>query len=175
MSSLLTEYCNRHRCAQYVLPTNDGMCFFNDHKRPAFVCLTSTYPRSYSTCMQCAQNNSVIVEMFGPSREESFSFSGHSHVSPDTDISALVKDFSPVSLKSNDEIERWLWQFFIFHNRLRYSRVWKTWSDEQETTSEPLRTHEQMAHCAIKYPRYFNIYYTMYLTFTVGRKYLLFE
>ena len=48
-------------------------------------------------------------------------------------------------------------------------------AQEQEATSEPFRSYEQMAWCAMQAPRTFNIYYTMYQTFAVGRKYLLFE
>ena len=175
MSSLLTEYCKRHRNLGIVLPTQDGLCFFNDHKRPATVCLTSTYPRSYTTCIRCSQNDSVIVELFEPNREDAFTHLGHHHVQPDYDIARFVGGQTPVFIKNYGDIELWLWHFFLFHNRLRYSRVWKAWTDTQTIESEPLRTREQMAQCAIRHQRIFNVYYNMYQTFTVGRNYLLYE
>lgn len=167
------------------MPTNDGLCFFNDHKRPGLIALTSTSPKSHQTCYRCGSESSwVILELFIPNRDDIFTCVFHDHIHPDANLvkevraaacNTNVEIATPVYLKNGRDIEVWLWSFFLFHSRLRRSRNWVNWVDQQTTTAEPLRSYEQMVNCAMNHPKVFNLYYTMYQTFVPGRKYLLFE
>jgi hypothetical protein len=89
--NLLSEYCKRLK-ENFVVPTNDGICFFNEHKRPAFICLTSVLPKSVQICHKCHilansitldsktspeyEKNAMIVELFAPDKDYGCSFYG---------------------------------------------------------------------------------------------------
>lgn len=180
MANLMTEYFRRHG-DQHVMATNDGICVFNEHKRPAMIALTSIAPKSLSCCANCAYpERGIAIEILEPSRDQPFALTSHLHVPPDTDIKKYIisngyNNYCPVYLKNNRELEIWLWNFFLFHSRLRRSRNWAKTCSEQSETDEPTRTYEQMAQCAILWPKYFAQFYIMYQTVVSGRKYLIFE
>lgn len=180
MANLMTEYFRRHK-ENYILPTNEGVCFFNEHKRNALICLTSVTPKAISTCLKCGvEDASITVELIKPHPDEGFRIHLHDHIAPDTDLNEYVTSkgigsLTPVSLKDTREIEVWFWNFFLFHNRLRRSRVWQTWVKTQTTTDELTKCYEQMTRCAANWPKIYPVYYNIYQTLLVGRKYLLFE
>lgn len=175
--NLITEYCNRHN-TEFLIPTNNGVLFFNDYKRPALICLTSNTPKAFTACPLCASEETLMtVELFAPGKDSSFTHVAHHHVHPDTDLLQHINkqagiDLKPVRLTSSRDMECWLWSFFLFHHRLRRSRNWMAWREQLEITCEVSRTYAEMTHCAVKFPRYYANYYTIYQTFTVGRKYL---
>lgn len=170
--NLLVEYCKRHKTA-FVLPTNGGLCFFNDYHLPSLVCLTSNTPKSITTCNLCGTDeSSMIIEILSGS----LSLISHTHIHPDADILQYIKinfdrrGLTPVYLKTGKEIEVWLWKFFLSHqHKLLNSYAWKIRNDESNDA------YEQMTYCAMQFPRIYSTYYTLYQMCTAGRKYLLFE
>jgi hypothetical protein len=138
-------------------------------------------PKAISTCLKCGADDSTITaELIGPHPDEGFRILFHDHVSPDTDLvkhveSKIPNKVTPVVLKDSREVEVWFWNFFLFHNRLRRSRVWQTWSKTQTTTDEILKCYEQMTRCAANWSKIYQVYYNIYQSLLGGRKYLLFE
>ena len=175
--NLLVEYCKRRR-TEFVLPTNDGLCFFNTAGQPTLVCLTSHTPKSFSTCGRCVSNQSMTIELF--TFRDALSQIIHDHVQPDTDLlhytrSLLGVNLEPVYLKNHRDTEIWLWHLFAANYRkLRDLRSWQTWNGNHPFDCDLRRAYEQMTHCAMHLPRVYNVYYTMYQTFVAGRKYLLY-
>jgi len=176
--NLQVEYYRRHD-QKIILPTTDSLCFFNEHKRSAIICLASATPKSVLTCDLCGKTSSLTIELFGPSKDSSAGMVqlSHQHVGPETDLQKVITEHNvqPVYLKNGSEIEIWLWNFYLFHSRLRRSKNWIDWVKTQEETDDQLKIYEQMTHCAIEHPRAYNVYYSMYQKVTAGRKYLLFE
>src|SRR5579859_2893855 len=131
MANLLIEYCKRHN-TEFVLPTNNGMCFFNHNDTPAFICLTSMRLHQQVCllsptevpiegihsqkliCKKCSTKESlIIIELFGRRLANRFEFLLHDHIHPDTDIIKYIKDsghenLKPVYLKTGRDIELWL-------------------------------------------------------------------
>lgn len=179
--NLLTEYYRRHG-VNYLLPTNESYVFFEDcHETPMLVCLMSTHPRNYNTCYRCQHGSSgIIVEVFSPNRETPLLLTSHIHIKPDDDLLTKVINnfdcsFSPFYAKNYRDIEVWLWRFFISHNRYKSSRSWIAISESIKSKDEYLIATEQMASCALKNPKVYHSYYTMYQSVVSGRNYLLYE
>lgn len=176
--NLSIEYYKRHD-EKFIMPTNDGLCFFNEYKRPAFICHTSTNPKTHNICYRCGHKDSLIVlEVFSPHRDAVFQQITHQHIHPDGDILEEMLKFgtlTPVSFGCNEKLDTWLWKFFLFHNRLRRAKSWIKWKEEQEECPEPLDTYNEMTFCAKHYPKVYNEYYGMYQKLISGRKYLLYE
>ncbi len=179
MSNLATEYFKRHKI-KCVAPTNDGFCFFNNYNIPALVCLTSTTPKCYKGCPTCNKSNTPItIELFTVDSQGKHQLYDHYHAHPDENLLSSLKErtrllgtLTPVYFKNNQQIELWLWQFFITNNKIKQTSSWPF-----ATKSNPSQTnlYEEMLWCAMKNYRFFNCYYTMYQELTAGRKYLLFE
>ena len=178
--NLAVEYYTRHKTS-VILPTNDGMCFFNNHKKPAVIALTSVTPKAYTSCKRCAETNSwIAIDLFIPNRDMGFEFTSHQHVSPDTNLVNFIKEstlpesksLEPAMFPSGQEIELWLWKFFFDHNSLKRSPSYSQWAKQQQTVDEPLRTCEQMARVATFHTKCFHAYFAMYQILITGRKYI---
>jgi hypothetical protein len=182
--NLATEYSKRHG-NEFILPTNDGLCYFNDYKRHALIATTSSTFRSHTACHLCGDKRFITLELFSPSLDEAFTVMHHGHIHPDEDVYSVIREISsrkliscvtPVYLKTGAEIETWLWKFFLFHNRLRRSQRWINFIVKKKITEDPIMSsYEEMTICACHFPKKFNLYYRAYQEFVTGRKYLLFE
>lgn len=178
--NLLVEYCKRHG-VNFVWGNNEGIVFLDDYNRPAVVCITSSAPRQIITCGSCPTDRSnLVVELFVPSRDSIFSPLSHSHQPPDVDLLKHFCDighggYKPYKAKNQTDVETWLWRFFIFHNKTKYSTAWRRFSAEQSKDESPMKYIEQMAWVAIKHPKVYHDYYHMYQMLTTARNYLLFE
>lgn len=191
--NLLSEYCKRSK-NNFVIPTNDGICFFNEHNRPAIIGTTSVLPKAKQICYKCKilesndpfaaktteyEKSVIIVELFVPDKYCGYSADRHFHVSADSDVLKEISNYGygnvePVHLNHGRDIEIWLWNFFLFHSPIRRSADWDRFLSSQKTNTQPLKCYEQMAHCAINYPKIYEQYYNIYQSFVPGRKYLLF-
>ena len=174
MASLLTEYRKRHK-KTFVLPTNEGVCFFDLNGIPAAICLTSLAGRSYSTCYRCAERPCrMIAEVFRPHGHgyHGYNISMHTHIEPDTDILKLVDTqviggVVPFMPTSQRDLEFWLWRFFSLNLRS------KPLYPKKETMPE-LSTLEEMVAVAMRQPKSYAVYYAMFELFIIGRKYLIY-
>ena len=174
--NLQLEYARRKRIDS-GWGTLDSMVFFNDHDRPAAICLSSTHPRSISTCEECGRC-SLIFEICVPNRDSIYSIKNHAHVGPDHNLIKHVKQklSKPLTVyypKNQQDIDMRIWEFFIFHNRNRYVDDWAQMLESTSKHPQALRGAEQMAWCAINHPRIYNNYYNAYSNLIGGRNYLL--
>lgn len=171
MSNLAVEYFRRHG-SNVVLPTNDGVVFFND-----LICLTSVSPKTVNCCSYCGKDYRIVVEFIATTRDKAVNVIFHGHVEPDTDLVKCMKNFysdsKPVYLKNNTEIEVWLWNYYLLKSKLHLSKTWKEFA-QTLTTKEPFRTNQMLTWCALNLTRVFQSYYSLYQTVVVGRKYLLY-
>jgi hypothetical protein len=171
MATLLAEYRKRHK-KNFVSTTNEGVCFFDVNDLPALICLTSLSTRSCTTCTRCTERPcSMIVELFQPTVGTYYQ-SYHGHCEPDSDIVKLIEKFGikeakPFMPNTQRDLEIWLWRFFVSSGRVRLH------ASKRESIKE-LQTLEEMATVAMRYPKSFSTYYSMFETFLLGRKYLMF-
>lgn len=161
------------------MPTNDGLMFYKEYKRPALVVHTGFCPKVMRTCNQCSKPDTIAVELFTPDSNLGYRLAGHHHVSPDTELNKWIQSldgfskFSPVSLKHGRELELWIWSFFFLHSKLRRNNRFRLWAKVQNS-EEPMTTYDRIWKCLIDYPNEFRTYYNAY-TLIVGKKYLCFE
>jgi len=181
MTSLLAEYRERHgiRC---VLPLDEGCCFFDFHKKPAVIVLTSSHSRTNTVCRNCLQpGNGLVTELFVHSKlhypEPTWKLVKHEHLlSPDVDLRDWVNKnltdiHEPYIPDSFTEVECWLWRFFIKHHPMFVRK----WNNKDET----LKTIEQMSWVTDpknkqQHNLFEDFYRKLYCPFVVARKYILF-
>lgn len=169
MSNLIVEYQRRHK-SQSIPVNHDGLCFFDSSYSP-MIALTSLACRSFMTCQSC-DKPSVIVELFRPGHSGTFGVFRHDHVDQATDLKDYVKrngasDAVPFYAKDVRDLEIWLWKFCT--TTLKISKPRKSYE-----TDPKMKMLEQMAHGAIKYPKYYQSYYLAHEAFLLSRKYMLF-
>ena len=186
MANLINEYRRRHGL-NFVLPLDEGLCYFDLAKKPGAIVTTSSPSRCATTCRQCLKHQpSLIAELFvhtgSAAPNAVYKQVAHEHVAPDTDLRSWVnqkigdgkKVYEPVEAMDDREVECWLWRFFVRHNPV-FNRKWAN-------KEEPLRSLEQIAWVIDKYgkhstyPALFEFFYkNLYWQFTLGRKYLLYR
>ncbi len=176
MTNLIVDYQKRHK-TQSIPMQHDGLCFFDPPMAGVgypIIAMTSLSCRSFMGCAKCEEKTpSVIVELFQPGYNGSFSILHHDHVDQATDLLGHIKrhgypSHQPYYAKKGRDLELWLWKFVTQTLRVTNARRYV------ETDPE-MRILEQMAHQAIKYPKTYQIYYIAYEAFLLHRKYLLFE
>ena len=179
----MQEYRERHGM-NFVLSVDEGVCFFDQNKKPAAVVLTSSHSRNITTCRQCLRHQGgLIAELFTLTGkafpEHVYKLTTHEHIDADLDLRKWVNDnlktgsgtYEPVVAASDRELECWLWRFFIRHN----PALPKKWANKEE----PFRSLEQMAWAINnKYsgmPKLFEGFYkNLYYIFMLGRRYLIY-
>jgi hypothetical protein len=186
VANLINEYRRRHGL-NFVLPLDEGLCYFDLAKKPGAIVLTSSPSRSITTCRQCLKHQQVLVaELFihtglvAP--DPVFKQVAHEHIHPDTDLRTWVNEkigdpkkvYEPVEATDDRDVEVWLWRFFTRHNPI-FNRKWTN-------KEEPFRSLEQISWVIDKYGKHSNypalfefFYKNLYYTFTLGRKYLLYK
>jgi hypothetical protein len=171
--NLLREYCLRTK-KEFLWATNEGFVFLSEYKRPAMVCLTSSHPRQLSICNNCVNlHHEMIVELIVPEKDQVYKIHSHSHCEPNINLLDHLKklgfgEYEVCPMSNLKDIESWMWEFFIFHNALKYSQGWKNLLGKQKDN----KIEEQMCWCATKSPSMFVNYYNMYENLTIGRTYL---
>jgi hypothetical protein len=185
MVSLLTEYRNRHGM-NFVVGVDEGLCFFDVGKKPSAIVMTSSHSRSISTCRQClSHQGGLLTELFVHTNthfpNQCWKLLRHEHLDPDVDLREWVNKhardrgaaYEPFMASDDRQLEAWLWRFFVRGNPL-FNRKW-TYKDE------PFRSLEQMAWVIDNsgrhhnQPRLFESFYkSLFYTFMLGRKYLLY-
>lgn len=174
MANLLTEYRERHK-TNFILPIDEGVCFFNLNKKPHLICLTSSLSRNYSTCRQCLKHiGGLIAEVFLYNSTNYFSLIKHEHIDPDLDLGNFVNKVTnekliPFVAYSEIDVECWLWNFYLSNYEV-FLRKW-------ENKVEPCRMLEQVSFCFQDRGNFKHLetFYTkFYQTFLLGRKYILF-
>jgi len=186
VASLIQEYRERHGM-NFVLAVDEGLCFFDVSRKPAAIVLTSSPSRNITTCRECLlPRGGLIAELFvltgQPYPSQTYKLAKHEHINPDTDLRWWVNDvlkgkegtYEPFIATNDRDIECWLWRFFIRHHPL----FQKKWANKDE----PFRSLEQMAWTINNsgqhnsQPRLFEGFYkTLYYTFMLGRRYLLYS
>jgi len=182
MASLIQEYRQRHGM-NFVMPLDEGLCFFDRAKKPDAIVITSSHSRHMTTCRRCLSNKGslvgeIVVHSGLSFPSDTYNIVKHEHISPDLDLRQWVNDVlpgnhEPVVVTDDRHIECWLWRFFI-----RYTPAYvRKWSSKEE----PYRSIEQMMwtiqnkNSTQTNRRMFEAFYkNIYYNFVLGRKYLLY-
>jgi hypothetical protein len=186
MGNLLSEYRRRHN-SNFIWASNDGVCFFNKNKKPAAICLLTDYCRTVTTCEFChIQHPKFVCEVLAPGERGSSSRSVinilfHEHVNVDIDISKVMetldKEYIPYHAKDQNDIEAWLWNFYLqlrpFSRHAAFDQYVK---QQDKRNSNVMRSLDQMMWAATNIPSQYSLYYErLYQPVLIGRNYLLYK
>jgi hypothetical protein len=183
MGNLLSEYRRRHN-SNFIWASNDGVCFFNKNRKPAAVCLLTDANR-VSTCEFChSRQPRFVCEVLAPSERfdrNLVKILSHEHVDVDIDVAkVLVKldeGYVPYHAKDQNDIETWLWHFFLqtrpFAKHPSFERFTKG-QDKKQTNV--MRSIDQMLWASVQLSSVYAVYYErLYTPFVIGRNYLLYK
>jgi hypothetical protein len=158
------------------------------------ICLVSEMPYVYSSCAHCDQENKdTIVEFvrFAPATRDDVKNGRkiygkftleylHEHLASDWDLKSLSEMIDekcePFCAGGQDDLEAWLWRFYLQSQPLK-GRAWQLFRKEQkkQRLGKKYQAVEQMFWAAANVPSVYHDYYDFYISFLLGRNYLLFR
>jgi hypothetical protein len=184
MGNLLSEYRRRHN-SDFIWASNDGVCFFNKNRNPTAICLLTDSCRAFSNCELCSiKKPRFVCEVLTLGKLKSNNIAQmvyHEHVEVDIDIAKVINELdselTPYHAKNQNDIESWLWNFFLQLQPFdKYPHFKKFVKSQDKKDSNVMRSIDQMLWAALNTPSLYGVYYErLYRPLIVGRNYLLYR
>jgi hypothetical protein len=182
MPDLISEY-RTHINSDFVLPSDEGVVFFDFQRQPHSIAVVSSPSRALTVCPeQCAgqSRGKMVLEILTPSLHSTalpYEIMLHTHIHPDTDLinfcsKFFSSDIKPFPIVSRQDAESWFWNFFeataIYKMATAKHKI-------ENLSKDSLTRFLQNVMNANNLHKWWSYYMDLYVNILASRRYLHFK